>query len=478
MKLIAALIAIVLLACACAGDPPPPTPTPTHTATPAPTLTATPIPTATPEPAPTAEPTITPTPTFAPPTIILPGLAPDLATATPAPEFPTDLERELDVIELQTAAIRGLSPTKPVERRLVSADELRGIIEDEFAEEADELALEGQLYALLGIIESDASLSDLLIDVYSDIVVGLYDSDEELLVVLADPEAFGPAEELTVAHEVTHSLQQMHYDIDGMLDAAEGNADREAAITALIEGDASITETLYDFITFTEKQSQQAAEAYAQVDNSAFLAAPEFIRQTLVFPYTYGRNFAIDLYLLNNDLSAIDAAYANPPQSTEQIIHFELYGSDAPGAAPVAVELPPSDSWAAALGASGGEWRELDRDVMGESFFLAMLAGGPSAAASTADAAAAGWGGDAYALLEGPDSRHALASLSVWDTPEDAVEFGEAIRAYLAVNGAFADVFYRVAVDEAASTVRLAVLPEDAPDVTETLDAIVAALAP
>ena len=304
---------------------------------------------------------------------------------------------------------------------------------------------------------------------YSDIVVGLYDPDEDLLAVLSESDKFGPAEELTVVHEVTHSLQQMHYDIDGMLDAVEGNGDMEAALTALIEGDASITETLYDFATFTEKQRQQVSEAYAQVDNSAYLAAPAFIRQTLVFPYTYGRNFAIDLYLRNNNLSAVAAAYSDPPKSTEQIIHPELYGSEDLAAIPVAVELPDV---AAALGALDGEWRELERDVMGELFLFAMLRGGPSAASP--DTASAGWGGDAYALLLGPSDHHALASLSVWDTPEDAVEFGNAVRAYLSLN----DVYYRAIVDEETSTVRLAVVPEDAPDATAILDAIAAALAP
>ena len=467
MRLIAALIAIVLFACARAGEPPTPTPSPTPTATATATATpaapaATATPTATPTPVPA--PTVTPTPTFAPQTVILPAAAPDLATATPVPDFPEDLERALDAIELQTAAIRGLSHTAPVERRLVSADELRGIIEGELAEEADELELDGHLYALLGIIEPGVSLGDLLLDVYAGIVVGLYDPDEEVLVVLADSDAFGPAEELTVAHEVTHSLQQMHYDIAGMRDAMEGNADREAALTALIEGDASITETLYEFSAFNEKQSRQAEEAYADVDNSAYLEAPAFIQQTLAFPYTYGRNFAIDLYLRNNDLSGVDAAYADPPASTEQIIHPELYGADVDGAAPAAVELPDV---AAALGEG---WAGVDRDVMGELFFRAMLAGGPMAASPSA--ASAGWGGDAYALLRGPDSRHALASLSVWDTPEDAAEFGDAIRAYLSLN----DVFYRVAVDEAAASVRLAVVPDDAPGATATLDAIVGAL--
>ena len=474
MRLIAALIAIALFAIACASEPPPPTPTPTPTATPPP---PTPTPTATPSPTPTPTPTVTPTPTFAPPNVILPAAPPDLSTVTPVPDFPPDLERALDAITLQTAAIRGLSPTEPVERRLVSADELRRIIKDELAEEADELELDGHLYALLGIIEPDVSLSDLLLDVYSSIVVGLYDSDEEMLVVLAESDVFGPAEELTVVHEVTHSLQQMRYDISGMRDAVEDNSDREAAITALIEGDASITETLYEFYAFSDKQRQQAQEAYAEVDLSAYMAAPAFIQQTLAFPYTYGRNFAVALYQRNNDLSAVDAAYADPPQSTEQIIHPELYGPNAdapaPGAAPVAVELP--DVAAALRSVLDEEWSELDRDVMGEMFFRSLLLGGIDAAAAgvavAPDEAAAGWGGDSYVLLKGPSEQYAAASVSVWDTSEDAEEFGEAMRVYLAAAATIAGLSADTQV--ADEIVRFAIAPDEA-----TVEALMSALIP
>ncbi len=467
MRLIAALIAIALFAIACAGEPPPPTPT----ATPSPTPTPTATPTSTPTPTPTVTPT--PTPTFAPPNVILPAVGPDLSTVTPVPDFPTDLERALDAITLQTAAIRGLSPTEPVERRLVSADELRRIIEDELAEEADELELDGHLYALLGIIEPDVSLSDLLLDVYSSIVVGLYDSDEEMLVVLAESDTFGPAEELTVVHEVTHSLQQMRYDISGMREAVEDDSDRVTAITALIEGDASITETLYEFYSFNDKQRQQAQEAYAQVDLSAYMAAPTFIQQTLAFPYTDGRNFAIALYQRNNDLSGVDAAYADPPQSTEQIIHPKLYGADVPGAAPVAVEMPDV---AAALGpALDEEWSELDRDVMGEMFFRSLLLGGIDAAATgvavAPAAAAAGWGGDSYVLLEGPSEQYATASVSVWDTSEDAEEFGEAMRVYLAAAATIAGLSADTQV--ADSIVRFAIASDEA-----TVEALMSAVVP
>jgi hypothetical protein len=50
-------------------------------------------------------------------------------------------------------------------------------------------------------------------------------------------------------------------------------------------------------------------------------------------------------------------------------------------------------------------------------------------------AAAAGWGGDAYALLRRGD-RHALVARWVWDTPRDAREFEAALRGWARSRGA------------------------------------------
>ena len=91
----------------------------------------------------------------------------------------------------------------------------------------------------------------------------------------------------------------------------------------------------------------------------------------------------------------------------------------------MAVELPDVEA------ALGEGWSELKRDAMGELFFQALLLG--EADYEDAQTAAAGWGGDAYALLEGPSGDHAVASLSVWDTPEGR---GGVRGRYPAVSGA------------------------------------------
>ena len=484
MRVVVAIIALVMLASACADEPAPlPTAIPQPTATPQPSPTPQPTiappPTSTPVPTPTPNPTSTPepTPTFVPGPVILPTVEVLVETPTPAAAFPPDLDRKLNAISLQAAAIRGLTNRDSFERRLVSSDELRQKLEDSLAENAEDIEIAGRLYSLLGIIEPGSSLDELLLDVYSNIVVGLFDTDENALFVLADAEEFTLSSELTVAHEVAHGLQQQHFNIRDIRDPYEDNSDRKRAITALIEGDASLVEIIYRLRVFDDAQRERHMEESRSADLSAFRAAPPFIQRTVSFPYFEGANFAIYLFQQHGDFSAIDAAYDILPESTEQILHPELLGLDSP----TVLTMP---DLAAEL---GDGWTEIDRDVMGELFIAALLGG--ALTGEVAGAAAAGWGGDAFLLLEDPSGGEALASVSVWDSEEDAVEYSSALMEYFQeITGAEewveqesmdGEVAHRATIDGVVvdvrseeAAVRLAVAND-----LEAIDAIVAATA-
>ena len=64
------------------------------------------------------------------------------------------------------------------------------MLEDNIAEDAEDLEIADRIYKLLGVIDPNSSLSEMLLDVYSDIVVGLFDTDENVLFVRADADEF------------------------------------------------------------------------------------------------------------------------------------------------------------------------------------------------------------------------------------------------------------------------------------------------
>ena len=83
----------------------------------------------------------------------------------------------------------------------------------------------------------------------------------------------------------------------------------------------------------------------------------------------------------------------------------------------------------------GTGWREVSRNQMGEWYTYLVLARGEDANArlsdSTAQSAAAGWGGDEYLVLHN-DSTNATVFVmkTVWDTSDDATEFNSSFEKY------------------------------------------------
>ena len=196
------------------------------------------------------------------------------------------------------------------------------------------------------------------------------------------------------------------------MDSLEEYDDRRLALRALIEGDALLSELLYMLTYFDEDQQAEAQSNMGGGDMSAFYAAPTFIQSMITFPYTWGYQFAVYLYLKSEDFGHINLAYETLPASTEQIIHPRKYDA---GEEPMEVSVPDPTE------ALGEGWSALDRNVMGELFLRSYLESDidPQMAAD----AAAGWGGDEFILLETPDGDDALVMFSVWDTEADAVEF-------------------------------------------------------
>jgi hypothetical protein len=148
------------------------------------------------------------------------------------------------------------------------------------------------------------------------------------------------------------------------------------------------------------------------------------MQEDFIFPYTYGQEFVQSLYDIDG-WQAVDDAYLNPPQSTEQILHPERYPEDTPET----IELPDLAS------ALGSNWVDLEQNVLGEWYTYLVLAQGwlPETRLDESQArdAAAGWEGDAYLMLTNEtDDQWVLLQQWLWESQPDVDEFWEAINQY------------------------------------------------
>ena len=399
------LLALLLLLAACAQDKPTATfaPTPTTTSTTPPTATAAPTPTASPTQAPptTATPSPAPAPTLAP-----------SRTPTEAPQSGVVYNRILERVE----NIRGLSHSEAIVPQSMSREELADSLSEEFEEARDDLLKSQELYRLLGLIPRDADLYQLLLELYGEQIVGFYDTEtQELYIIGASEHDLSLQEEMTIAHEFVHALQQQRFNIYALTKATEDDSEAASALSALIEGDARTVETMYVLAHSTREQLVDLFSS--QGDYSVFDATPYFLQQSLLFPYVQGQTLLEALLSSPSKWDAVNDAYSDPPVSTEQVLHPEKY---LEGEEPIDVSLPDV---AAALGEG---WEEVYGDVMGEFFIRTYLE--IHVRPRTAADAAAGWGGDRFTLLKGPQGERVLAALLAWDTPEDARQFFDAME--------------------------------------------------
>ncbi len=413
VPLLAAVAVWASIACGQATPTPTPVPTPlpTSTSTPAPTAT----PTATPTPVPpTPTPAPTATPTFVPADLILPS--DPVPSVTPAPLKDLSFPERLEAIGLRVNAIRDLSSEDSVvEHELLTEQELSDLVLELFEEDREDIKKEEELFKVFGILRPEQDLYEILTALYTGGVLGLYRAEENKFYLLGEPDEFGPQEEMVYVHEFTHALQQLHFDFDGRFDAIEDNTDASFALRALVEGDARVAELLYmqEFLTEEEQAESQGTPTQALID--AFRAAPYIVQRSYGFPYQDGANFVISLYQNLGGWDAIDMAFANPPASTEHILHPDKYLA---GDEPVVIELPDL------LPTLGEDWELVVRDTLGEFYLRSYLEMGvPRDQAQTA---AAGWGGDSYALLHGPEGGVFFVLSHVWDTAQDAEEYYEA----------------------------------------------------
>jgi len=354
--------------------------------------------------------------------------SPDHLT-TPEDDLPDELAETISQIESQVSEIRGLSLEAPVDHTTLSMDELEDlVVNDFFAEYTEEDARQDSLiFTTLGVLPAGYDLKSLYQNLYSEQIAGFYDEDTKEIYVVSD-ESFRGSEKLTYSHEFTHVLQDQTFGFEDGLkltdEACEEDTERCAAVQALIEGDASLTEMLWFQTYATREDYADILQTFDDAESPVLDSAPPFIAADLMFPYDKGLTFVQELYD-QGGYALIDQAYLNLPASTEQILHPERY----PGDQPQQVVLPDLSE------VLGEDWSLYDQNVMGE-WSLFLILNKPyderiGLSERRAQDAVAGWGGDAYAFyLNKVTDEVTFVFDAVWDTSDDANEFADAFVRY------------------------------------------------
>ena len=324
-------------------------------------------------------------------------------------------------IESQVEAIRELHAQKTVTPVLLDSQGVRDWLTKANAEQTNHQALadESRVFIHLGLLPAGSSLEQMELDLDAGQLVGFYDPVSKGLYVLSESGGVGPTEKLTFSHEYTHALQDQNFGLDKLATDTADQGDRDLARTALPEGDATLSMTMWSekYMSILDLL-QVAGDSLSGPQADQLAKAPAILRETLTFPYEQGLAFVQGVYE-SGGWSAVDKLYASPPDSTSQILHPELY---ADGVEPVSVTVPPVPT------ALGSGWKLTMQDTLGEFQLGIWLEGeSPSSAEqSSAAAAVSAWAGDRVGLYEGPNDSWAVVLRTTWRTSSGRVAFQSA----------------------------------------------------
>lgn len=320
--------------------------------------------------------------------------------------------------------LSGLDRVDVIRARTQSRQDARAYVERRLDQEMPPEVLEGvrRTYVLLGLLPDTLDLRALLLDLYTEQVLGYYDPGTRTLYVVegADAASLRPV----LAHELVHALQDQHTDLDSLIARDRGN-DRQTAAHAAMEGHSMVvmftllaeeaTGRRIDPTSLPAPSAELGPAMAAQIDQyPVFRRAPPIVRETLLFPYIGGSDF---VHALWSGMAPLDR-YPAPldsllPVSTQQVLQpVERFVGERVDPIEMRFEggpaLPP--------GAYENTLGQFEIEI-----FLEHHLG------SDARSLARPWRGDRFALVDASGGP-ALVWVSLWESGTAADAFAGALR--------------------------------------------------
>ena len=354
-----------------------------------------------------------PVPVVTAPPATTPSSAPPATTATTARKAPpapagTDWNHVADTVRPYIEKETGLPFTGPLKVTVLDAGPFNDRLTAARLNPAVARAqrIEPVLKAL-GIVDSDVNVGDQVKRLSTGNVPAFYDLGARDLVIKTGQ--LTPYTLTKIVHEMVRADYDQHFNLNRPNLVAPDD-ETGVAWDSLVEGTATRIENRFvSALPDADKKSVQADQQ--RIQGLVPKDLPDYVLVEYAFPFGSGPKFAD--YLMNNGGPAkVNAAFQNPPITTEQIMHPEKYVA---GEGPQAMGDPPADG---AVIRSGS---------LGQLLVSLMLA--QVLAPGDAEAASENWGADRYVAWQNGASTCARLTIAM-DTPDATTLMGKALTAW------------------------------------------------
>jgi hypothetical protein len=279
----------------------------------------------------------------------------------------------------------------------------------------------------IGFVEGDPDVEAAQDDLADSGTLAYYDIEKKVVNVRGT--RLTANTRVTLAHELTHALQDQHFDLADR--TTSGSSEEVAAIRTIVEGDAMTVESQYvDQLSDSERASYESEYGSASeqaVKDLAGVAAP--LQASQLFPYAIGRPFVGWVQATDGghaDPGRLDVVMRRPPRDTAATF-------DVAGAARKRVTVTPPKI----------AGRRYLTDQVGAHSLFVMLSDriDPIVAMDATD----GWRGDSFTAAEtkragDTTTRMCVSAEFAMASELDATQLDQAFAAWAAVMPAEAEV--------------------------------------
>src|SRR5271165_1543582 len=355
-----------------------------------------------------------------------------------------ELFRSVDVILRFASQDTGLPIERHVGRNLITRESMEKYIDKRMRDDKDAQRLEQSRLVLekFGLLPQGYDLHGEFLRLLAEQVAAYYDPKTRSVNLLdwVPPDTQRPV----LAHELTHALQDQKIGLEKW-ERAGAKDDRllpdqqeyvveeeQAARQCVAEGQAMVVLLDYtlaplgkNVVSAPEIFEAMRASMADDKDSPVFAAAPMFLRESLMMPYTWGTDFVRAVLTSKGKDAAYGGMLENPPVDTRQVMEPETYLSNQVVAT---LTIPDLDKLVAPA------YERFDFGGMGEFdvYLLAKQYGGDDAPKNYYPH----WRGGYYfaARAKGSPKDQPVISMlyfSRWDSPESARAFAKLYADYL-----------------------------------------------
>jgi hypothetical protein len=293
----------------------------------------------------------------------------------------TDPRAEVQAIEARLPSVRKLAFKKPVPLDLQTAAQARDSMSAEIRKQVTPQQLQDDRDSgvMLALWPRNFDPERVALNMESSMLLGFYSPETKRMVMVAGDDAaisqvvdgsgkpisFPHMREMTLAHELTHALQDQYFDLS-RLEHIRHDDDRQLAFRAIVEGDATLTGLLY---TFKNLDSMEARTALGELISMGYarpremVSVPDTITMPGGFVYNAGAKFVAYAFK-HGGFAAVNELLRKLPSSTREILQPDKFFGHP---------TPPEKIAIRGYEKSLAGWQSVEENTLGEVMMVAMI---------------------------------------------------------------------------------------------------------